>query len=570
MNKTMQTAGQARRVTRARTGLVAAAASLLAVPAAQALTFGNDQIQGSFDSTLSIGGGVRLQSPSADLVSPLYGAGGLKVGGGRMGQFAGPLDQGNINYARGDLFTGYLKGSHELLLKMPSEQLTFMARANWLRDFAATHTTGDVSGQDPFQVVPPALRHGLPEASREDMRFKARLLDFWVSKTFQVSDQQVRVRVGNQVISWGENIYEVGGINATNAIDVNRASQPGTQIKEFVLPAPAISVATGLGNGLAAEAYVQTNWNESYLPPVGSYWSTSAVGPGSGAYGVKTHSARNGGQWGASLRYQPPGSDLNLGFYVMNYHDKVPNLSLDASGLSNFHYLEDRVMVGVSGNANVGDWAIGSELSYRPRDAVSLNPAGGCAAQGGRCWVDEKRLQWHLTTLFSLTPSNAGSVLDFLGASTATLTTETVAIWFPGLHKQYGGTPIGTGGWLWGNEYNDVAVSGAINAPGDAVGTKRSGGINVDFNWVYDGTLIQGWQVNPGVFVRRGLFGRTPTASAQFVKGVTALNLYVNFQQNPAHWQIGLNYTRFMGGDSLLDNPVKDRDFVGLVVSRNF
>ena len=30
------------------------------------------------------------------------------------------------------------------------------------------------------------------------------------------------------------------------------------------------------------------------------------------------------------------------------------------------------------------------------------------------------------------------------------------------------------------------------------------------------------------------------------MRGVTAMNLYVNFIQNPANWQVGLNYTRFM------------------------
>ena len=98
-----------------------------------------------------------------------------------------------------------------------------------------------------------------------------------------------------------------------------------------------------------------------------------------------------------------------------------------------------------------------------------------------------------------------------------------------------------------GNEFNDLFATGALNTPGSAQGTKYSGGIDVDFNWVYDGTVIPGWQVNPGIFVRYGLFGNTPNVNAQFMRGVTAMNLYVNFIQNPANWQVGLNYTRFMG-----------------------
>jgi hypothetical protein len=113
-------------------------------------------------------------------------------------------------------------------------------------------------------------------------------------------------------------------------------------------------------------------------------------------------------------------------------------------------------------------------------------------------------------------------------------------------------------------------ATGALNTPGSAQGTKYSGGIDVDFNWVYDGTLIPGWQVNPGIFVRYGLFGNTPNVNAQFMRGVTAMNLYVNFIQNPANWQVGLNYTRFMGPTNPLANPLRDRDFVAIVASRNF
>lgn len=550
-----------------------AAMVLAASGTSYAATFANadGSIQGSFDSTISLGTGVRTESPSSLLVSPTYDTTTLmRNGGGIMGQFSGLSDQGDINYRRGDAFTTYLKGSHELLLKMPSEGLTFMARANWMRDFSATHTTGASSGQDLVAATPPAISGGLSSDARSDMRFKARLLDLWVSKTFDAWGQQVRIRAGNQVISWGESIYEINGINATNAIDVNRASQPGAQVKEIVLPAPIVSVAAGLGGGFNVEGYVQAAWNKSYLPPVGSFWSTSTAGVGSEAYGARTIRARNSGQWGAALRYQPKGTDLNLGFYAMNYHDKLPQASLASDGATVFRYPEDRKMYGVSANFPLGDWAIGTELSYRPKDAVPLNPASGCIAQGGNCWVDAERYQWHLTTLFALQPGNARGILDFLGADTASLTTETVVIAYPNLKPSYGGSPVASGGLLWGNELNDVLQSNALIAPGASVGTKRSGGINIDFNWVYDGTLIKGWQVNPGVYVRRGLFGRTPGVNSQFMKGVTAVNYYVNFVQNPATWQIGVNYTRFMGGSSLLDNPVRDRDFFGIVVSRNF
>ncbi len=104
-----------------------------------------------------------------------------------------------------------------------------------------------------------------------------------MSKGFDVGGQRVRARLGNQVINWGESLFVAGGINNTNAYDYQALARPGVQLKEAVLPAPMLSVASGLGSGVNVEAYYQFRWNKSELPPVGSYWSTTnALGEGRG------------------------------------------------------------------------------------------------------------------------------------------------------------------------------------------------------------------------------------------------------------------------------------------------
>ncbi|WP_326537396.1 DUF1302 domain-containing protein [Pseudorhodoferax sp.] len=526
----------------------------------QAVTFETESLRGNFDSTLSVGVGLRAGKPDCDLVTA--GASGPGAPGGCLAPTALLGDQGDLNYGRGDPFSLYLKGSHELLLKMPSE-LTFMARANWVRDFAATRTTGIQSA-----TTPPELSDGLASDARKDLRFKARLLDLWVSKRFDLGDQQARIRVGNQVVNWGESLFLPGGINSTNAVDIMRLSQPGTQLKEAVLPAPMVSFASGLGRGLNVETYVQWNWNASYFPPTGSYWSVvNGLGRGHDAYGLAEVGARNSGQWGVALRYQPEGTQLNLGLYAMRYHDKTPQFSTNirGSGAVGWTYAENRKLFGVSANFPLGDWAIGTELSYRPRDAVALNSAtSGCASQNGNCWVDEKRLQWHLTGLLSLTPSGTGSgLLRLLGADTATLLAEAVVMRYPKLKSSYGGDLVAAGGWGWG-QATDPGASPV------AVGTRTSSGVNFDFSWVYDGTLVPGWQVVPEIYYFQALSGRTPNLSGQFMKGAKSTNLILSFIQNPANWQFAVNYARFWGGGSSLDQPLGDRSFVGFVASRNF
>lgn len=539
---------------------LAAAVCALAGGGAHAVTFELDGgVSGNFDSTISVGTGVRLKDPSCALVTA--GASGSGAPTGCLAPTSALGDQGNLNYGKGDRFTTYVKGSHELLVKMPSD-VTFLGRVNWVRDFSSTRTTGYISA-----TTPPGLSDGLADDARDDLRFKARVLDLWVSKSFDVGDQRARVRVGNQVVSWGESLFLPGGINSTNAIDVMRLSQPGTQLKEVFLPAPMVSVASGLGPGLNAEAYVQAKWNGSYLPPTGSYWSVAnGLGKGHDAYGLAEVKPDNGKQWGAALRYQPDGTQLNLGMYAMNYHDKGPQFStnINGTGAVGWTYAENRRLYGVSANFPVGDWAVGTELSYRPRDAVALNAAAsGCSSQNGNCWVDEKRFQWHLTGILSLTPSTGGGVLKALGADTATLMAESVVIRYPGLKQSYGGDPVSAGGWGWGQEFDPTASP-------TPMGSKTSWGFNFDFSWVYDGTVIPGWQVIPEIYYFQAVKGRTPNAVGLFMEGAKSANLIVSFVQNPAKWQVAVNYAKFWGGSRVFDQPYKDRNFVGVTLSRNF
>jgi hypothetical protein len=102
------------------------------------------------------------------------------------------------------------------------------------------------------------------------------------------------------------------------------------------------------------------------------------------------------------------------------------------------------------------------------------------------------------------------------------------------------------------------------------VGDKLSAGYNLDFSWVYDGSLIPGWQVIPEVYFFHAVSGRTPNSSGLFMEGAKSDNFIVSFMQNPANWQFGLNYAKFWSGSRVFDQPYADRDFVGAYVSRNF
>ncbi|MGB8640237.1 MAG: DUF1302 family protein, partial [Pseudolabrys sp.] len=366
--------------------------ALLCTGAAHAFQFkASDTISGSLDTQFTLGAGMRVNNQNPQLI----GDPGKNSGANTAISSNG--DDGNLNYKKYDLYTTYLKITPELLLKFPAD-FKFMVRATGLYDWGALDTQRTALSDDAKNQIAPDIQ----------------LLDLWVSKDMNLGSQRARVRVGYQVINWGESIFAIGGINATNSLDFQKLQIPGTQLKEAVLPAPILSFASGLTSGVNVEAYYQFRWNKNRLPPVGTYFSVADIlGKGrqplflnvdptspdffnfggldpaadpsqANTFGVvfrddKTPS--NSGQYGIAMHYKPQGVSLDLGFYFMNYHDKMPVLGLLADGVSaQWTYLEKRKMYGVSANFPVGNWAVGWELSYRPKDAIALtscfNPGG--------------------------------------------------------------------------------------------------------------------------------------------------------------------------------------------------
>ena len=95
-------------------------------------------------------------------------------------------------------------------------------------------------------------------------------------------------------------------------------------------------------------------------------------------------------------------------------------------------------------------------------------------------------------------------------------------------------------------------------------------GYMFDFSLVYDGSIIPGWQVVPGMFFQHAVKGSTPNFFGNWLEGAKAVNFYLNFIKNPASWQGGVNVTKFFGGKTPTHQPLGDRDFAGFYLSRNF
>ena len=203
---------------------------------------------------LTLGAGMRMVNQNPNLI------GDTRVNAGANTAQSSNGDDGNLNYNKHDLFTTYLKFTPELLLKFPAD-FKFMARGTALYDFKATDTRRTDLSDDAERPG----RAGYPAAGPLGEQGPEHRLPACPGAGGEP---------GHQL---GESIFAIGGINSTNSLDFQKLSIPGTQLKEAVLPAPIVSVASGLGHGVNVEAYYQFRWNRNRLPPVGTYFSVADI-----------------------------------------------------------------------------------------------------------------------------------------------------------------------------------------------------------------------------------------------------------------------------------------------------
>ncbi len=578
---------------------------------------GIEGMEATWVSNITSGIGIRTKSPSCSLIgSPSAGG----CGASANTEVWANGDDGNLNYRKNQAYTGYVSATSELLLKWPDAGFKFLVRGTGMVDFLADKTE----------------RTELTTSVKDQAVRNAQLLDLWLQKDFHVGEQSAHARFGNQVINWGESYFATGGINATNAVDIQKLLIPGTQLKQALLPAPMLSLASSLPGGFSTEAYYQFQWNSNNYPPVGTFWSASDVfGRGaqpasfnSGNYNVAgldaahiagakskdaayvagiTQGLLNGdyagapynaagflyntvlpekkGQFGLRVGYKPEAVDATFGFYYENYTDKAPVLSYLASGASQWSYLGNRSLFGVSSNFQIGDWAIGAEASYRPRDAVAMS---ACFAAGGpadvntnflatasdcQAWRDTKKYQFDINAQLNMTKTSQPFV-GWVGADLGVLTTELTWIRYPGIdgNTKYSKTVNGQpayqlvaaayGTWLDRNSGLGYPIAAGK-------GTADSVGVTVDLNVTYDGTVIPGWQVTPGLTFYGAAKGNTPTFSANYEQGAKSVYAYLLFNQNPQVWQAGISYVAYFGGNAI-SQPYSDRNALGAFVTRNF
>lgn len=628
-----------RTLTRAMILGALAAAEAGSVGAAQ-WTLDNDWSV-NFDSTVSFGTVLRTSKRKCSFIG--------NDNGGCVGDSPTPLqeenpavfssnldtlrlnqDDGNLNYKRGEVVSANAQWTSDLYIK---------ATDGW---------SGLLRGVANYDFAVDQTRRMALDPDAEDFAVSnPRLLDAYVTKEFEVGEQQARVRVGNQVLSWGEDLYITGGVNSINPIYLPSAHQPGTPLKNLLIPSPMISASSSLGANLGIEGFYQWKWKGFVFDAPGTFFSTSdfvgkggrglyfptsaanavlagagvpplpkgtigdtgtsivganpatgipynrrlslaeladpranPVGPlfGTGSVIPRTSSDKPtwDGQWGMALRYKFPESGNELGFYYYRYSDKVPFATYRVTDSkanplgwqAALDYGRHRDLFGLSYNFQAGEWAIGTELSYRPKDGVAIDPTTvidrdnpyycnalgdfAAAPAGSKCrgWIDTKHYQFHLTGIHILSPSGSlGGLLRGLGASEGTVTAETAFAYYPDLRL-----------------HDDIpyAVTADYKPP-----TKFSAGLVLAGSLTYPNVFGTRASLSPDIAFSRGVSGYSATALPGFVKDASAavIGATVDFKVKPEA-KLRVDYTRNWGGGG--SNLMRDRDFMTLSVTSSF
>lgn len=179
-------------------------------------------------------------------------------------------DDGRLNFDSGDLLGANIKANHDLQITW--ENYKIFARAVGFYDVIMD----DKGVGDRSQITDAALG---------DVGRNYELLDAFISADYTIAEMPVNLRLGKQVINWGESTFILGGNNVFNPIDVAAFRRPGSEIKEALVPVSAISGSISLPFDVSLSGYYALDWEPFELDPSGTPFSTSdvvALGSGQG------------------------------------------------------------------------------------------------------------------------------------------------------------------------------------------------------------------------------------------------------------------------------------------------
>lgn len=560
---------------------------------ATAVNFNIGEIEGRLDSSLSIGASWAMRNPDPNFIA--FDNGGR--GDSRV------MDDGRLNFKKGDVFSQVFKGVHDLEFKYGDYGL--FLRGKYWYDFELK------DGHQRFYDIEDSGRMRGAKSSGVE------LLDAFVYRDYSLGDLPGAIRVGKQVVSWGGSTFISGGINSINPVDANALRRPGSELKEGLLPVNMLYLQQGLSNTLSMEAFYQLQWEPTVVDNCGTFFSSSEVvargcndrfvlrradiKPGesnnTGALGDTTYlprgsdrEARDGGQFGVALRWLVPElNDTEFSLYYLNYHSRTPSRTdtiatvaanplspvANAPSASYFmDYPEDIRLYGLSFSSNIGTASVEGEISHRPNmpmgfedltyATLRLQPFVPTVIENSGIPGDE--IKGYVRKPFTQAQVSVIQTIDHvLGASSLNLIGEVGYSHISGIGEgewgklRYGRPSVYGPGEYFAADGTDLCRALLSGRPeycnSDGFYTRNSWGYRLRSSLTYNG-VIGGLDLSPNLAWSHDVKGYGPA----FSEGAKAISIGLNatYLNN---YNASISYTDFFGGKY---NTNTDRDFLSV------
>uniref|UniRef100_UPI00106A0691 DUF1302 domain-containing protein n=2 Tax=Pseudomonas aeruginosa TaxID=287 RepID=UPI00106A0691 len=193
---------------------------------AAAVTFQIGEIEGQFDSNLSVGASWALRNPDPDLLHDPAS------------------DDGRRNFKKGETFSKVLKGIHDLELKY-GESGMFVRGKYWY----------DLELKDEGRPFKDIEDHNRKEAAQSS---GAELLDAFLYHNYQIGDLPGTTRLGRQV-------------DSINPVDVAAFRRPGAEVKEGLIPVSMLYLSQGITEEVSVEGFYQLEWDQTVIDNCGTF-----------------------------------------------------------------------------------------------------------------------------------------------------------------------------------------------------------------------------------------------------------------------------------------------------------
>ncbi len=377
-----------------------------------ALPFNVGEVDALLDTQLSFTTLWATESTDSNLVGANNGGKGLSTAN----------DDGRLNFSRGDSFSRLLSGSSALELRYKDSGL--FVRGRYWYDFALMEQN---------QSFKPVQDGGRQQGAKSS---GGELLDAMVYQHYRVADQPGTLRLGRQVLVWGESLFIDNGLSQLNRQQASAYRQPVTPLRDGLLPVNLLQVSQALNDELELEAFYQIEWQADQAENCGTFFAAAdyqapgcsgnlaqlntqqqvltSAGPAAVAalQGLGVNWGRpdegvlvargpdrqpgDSGQFGLALRYFVAPLETQFGLYALQYHSRDSYLGVIAPSTALYTaaagagalaplvvagntqyfmgYPEDVRLYGLSFVSTLrGGTRWAGEFTYRPNAPLQLN-----------------------------------------------------------------------------------------------------------------------------------------------------------------------------------------------------